>query len=104
MNTPAVNPIIGMLPMFIRTLALIAKDPDLGVKGAAVSSALTFTATAIERGFEARAAMHELNNLLQEVVAQGGEIDPQIWHDFKARHDAAEAIFNPPAVTDGKSE
>lgn len=95
-NTPSINPIVGMLPAFLRSLALVAKDPALGYRGAAVNSALTFTATAIERGVEAQAAFKELADYVKTLADAGKEPDKAAWFDFKARHDAAEMLFNPP--------
>lgn len=96
-NTPTVNPIFELLPAFLRALATVARDPALGPRGEAVTSALAFTATAIERGAEAKAEFTEFASLIHDLASKGDPISLQIWHDFKARGDAAESIFNPPA-------
>ncbi len=95
-NTPSINPVVPLLPGFLRALALVAKDPALGYRGAAVNSALNFTATAIERGVEAQAAFKELADYVKVLADTGKEPDKAAWFDFKARHDAAEMLFNPP--------
>lgn len=96
-DAPTPNPIVTLLPAFLRALATVAKDPALGYRGAAVTSALAFTATAIERGAEAKAEFDELSKLVHDLAASGKEAEKQVWYDFKARGDAAESIFNPPA-------
>lgn len=94
MDTPPINPIIGLLPAFLRALAVVAKGPALGPKVEAVSSTLAFTATAIERGFEARAEFEELAALVQSLAEADKPSNLQTWFDFKARSDAAQAVFD----------
>lgn len=95
-DTPTINPIVPLLPAFLRALAQVARDPALGYRGAAVNSALNFTATAIERGVEAKAAFDELADYVKTLAETGTEPPKQVWFDLKARHDAAEMIYNPP--------
>jgi hypothetical protein len=96
MDTPTPNPVVSLLPAFIRALAVIAKDPSLGYRGAAINASLNFAATAVERGVEARNEFKELHDLIQS-LAVGEDPPREVWHDFKARADAAEMLFNPPA-------
>lgn len=89
------NLLLALLPTFLRSLAAISKDPALGYRGSAITSALTFGATAIERGAEARASLQEITDYLAS-LAKGEEPSKQVWYDLKARNDAAEMLFNPP--------
>lgn len=95
-NTPTVNPIVPLVPGLLRSLAIVGGDPALGYRGAAITSALVFIATAIERGVEARNEFDELNTLIEELAKSDKEPEKQTWYDFKARADAAESLFNPP--------
>lgn len=104
MNTPSVNPILALLPGFLRAASIISGDPALGYRGAAITSYLRFAATAVERGAEAKAAFEELTQEVQRMADAGIEPTKPEWYDLKARADAAEMIFNPPEVVEEKQE
>ena len=88
------NPaILTLLPAFLRSLGVLARQVEDGAKGAAIGSAADFAATAIERGSEAYNELKELTDYISSLAA-GEEPSLETWHDFKARNDAAQMIFN----------
>lgn len=87
------NPaILSLLPAFLRSVGLLARQAENGVKGAAIGSAVDFAATALERGSEAFVEMQELTSYLSSLAA-GEEPSMEVWHDFKARNDAAQMVL-----------
>jgi cephalosporin-C deacetylase-like acetyl esterase len=101
-DTSTMNPIVPLMPAFLRALGMISQDPALGYRGASIGAALAFAASALERGVEAQAEFAELTDYIRKLVETDLPPAREVWEDFKARHDAAEMIFNPVKSTDGK--
>lgn len=88
--------IIQLVGILVGQLAIIAKDPALGYRGAAITEALALLGTIIAKGEEARAELEALAAQIAEMVALDREPTKPEWSDFRERSKAAHLILNPP--------
>lgn len=83
--------------LLVGQLALIAKDPALGYRGAAIVEALGLLGTILAKGEAARAELELLAAQIQAMVAEGREPTKDEWAGLRDRSREAHLILNPPA-------
>lgn len=89
MNVQLVSTLVGQL-------ALIAKDPALGYRGAAVVETLSLLSTIVAKGDEARAELEALAAHVANMVALDREPTKDEWYSLRDRSKASHLILNPP--------
>ncbi len=88
-----------IVALFLRSLSAISKDPALGYRGAAITSALDLGATALEAGAAGAQALSDLTEQVARMAAEGREPRKDEWQSLRDRSDAAHKILNPPEET-----
>lgn len=83
--------------LLVGQLALIAKDPALGYRGAALVEALGLLGTILVKGEAARAELELLAAQIQAMVSEGREPTKAEWAGLRDRSREAHLILNPPA-------
>lgn len=89
----------NLIALLLRSLSIISRDPALGYRGAAVTSALDLAAVALEKGVEGAASLKALTEQVKQMVLEGREPTKDEWYSLKSKSDAAHAILNPPENT-----
>lgn len=87
--------LVGIL---VSQLALIARDPALGYRGAALTEALALLGTVLSKGEAARAELEVLAAQVAEMAELDREPTKEEWYGFRERSKAAHLILNPPPV------
>lgn len=80
---------LELIITFLRSLSMIAGDPSLGAKGAAIRSLLDLAAVSLERGSEGATQLKALVAQIETMVAEGREPTAEEWNELKNRSDAA---------------
>lgn len=98
--TPAaINESLPKIAGIARTLATVALDPALGVRGIAISRALNLLATGIEAKGNIDASLEDLDTHVKTMVKEENRApDLQEWSDLHARSDAAHAAIQGAAI------
>lgn len=87
---------VQLVGILVGQLALIARDPALGYRGAALTEALALLGTILSKGEEARAELEILAAQVAEMVALDREPTKPEWYGFRDQSRAAHLILNPP--------
>jgi hypothetical protein len=87
---------VQLVGVLVGQLALIAKDPALGYRGAAITEALALLGTILSKGEEARADLEALAAHIAEMAATDREPTKEEWGGLRDRSKAAHLILNPP--------
>lgn len=87
---------VQLVGILIAQLALIARDPALGYRGAALTEALALLGTILAKGEEARADLEVLAAQIAEMVSLGREPTKGEWATLRERSKAAHLLLNPP--------
>lgn len=87
---------LQLVGILVGQLALIAKDPALGYRGAALTEALALLGTILSKGTEARAELEVLAAQVAEMAALDREPTKSEWGSLRDRSKAAHLILNPP--------
>ncbi len=88
--------IVQLVGILVGQLALIARDPALGYRGAALTEALALLGTILAKGEEARAELEALAAQISEMAATDREPSKDEWAGLRDRSKAAHLILNPP--------
>lgn len=88
--------VIQLVGILVGQLALIARDPALGYRGAALTEALGLLGTLLAKGEEARAELEVLAAQIAEMAALDREPTKEEWSGLRDRSKAAHLILNPP--------
>lgn len=80
----------------VSQLAIIARDPALGYRGAALIEVLGFLGTILGKGEAARAELEALAAQVAEMAAMDREPNKEEWGSLRERSKAAHLILNPP--------
>lgn len=84
---------IGLVGGILETLAVIASAPEWGKRGAAVSSIIGITATALKTGQDSVYALQYLKNRVDELARANLPPTEDDWLTLKARSDGAHDIL-----------
>lgn len=79
----------------LRSLATVAGDPALGLRGNSIASALQLIALAIEAGSNGKEELEKLQLQVAEMVSNRREPTKDEWAELKARSDAAHDALKP---------
>lgn len=85
-----------LVSILVGQLALIARDPALGYRGAALIEALGLLSTILTKGEEARAELEALAAQVAEMAALDREPTKPEWNSLRDRSKTAHLILNPP--------
>lgn len=88
--------IAQLVGILVGQLALIARDPALGYRGAALTESLILLSTLLAKGEEARADLEALAAQIAEMAALDREPTKEEWSGLRDRSKAAHLILNPP--------
>lgn len=95
---------LELLAVLVGQLAIIAQDPALGYRGAALTQALSLISKLMQQGDAARAELEALAARVQEMVAEGREPTKEEWQSLrdiaKKNHD----ILCPPPPEEASEE
>ena len=92
--------LIGVL---LAQLALIARDPALGVKGAAITEALALIGSLIEKGEQARAELEALAAHVRAMAEADRPPNLEEWGGLRDLSRQYHEELNPP-IADEKTE
>ena len=87
---------VQLVGVLVGQLALIARDPALGYRGAALVETLGLLGTILAKGESARAELEALAAQVAEMAATDREPTKEEWGSLKERSKAAHLILNPP--------
>lgn len=87
---------VQLVSILVGQLALIARDPALGYRGAALIETLGLLGTILAKGEEARAELEVLAAQVAEMAALDREPTKDEWGGLRDRSKAAHLILNPP--------
>lgn len=90
--------------LLVGQLALIARDPALGYRGAALVEALGLLGTILAKGEAARAELEALGAQIQAMAAEGREPTKEEWAVLRNRSREAHLILNPPPPEEDPAE
>jgi hypothetical protein len=88
--------ILQLVSILVGQLAIIAKDPALGYRGAAITEALALLGTVLAKGEAARAELEALAAQIAEMVALDREPTKDEWTSLRSRSRVAHDTLNPP--------
>lgn len=86
---------IQLIATLIGQLAIIAADPALGYRGAALLQILSLISTAISLGDEARDALETLQARIQLMVDSNREPTKDEWAELRALAKFQHDLLNP---------
>lgn len=87
---------LQLVAILLGQMALIARDPALGYRGAAITEALALLGTILVKGEAARAELEALASHIQMLVDQDREPTKDEWTNFRALSKRYHEILNPP--------
>lgn len=85
-----------ILAAILRNVAVVAADPALGYRGAAIIAVLQLVSVAIEAGVNGHEELTKLQAQIEDMVLQGREPTKAEWAELKLRSQAAHDVLNPP--------
>lgn len=85
--------LLGLLSLLVRSLSVITRDPDLGVRGESIGKVLDLAAVAIERGDAGAEGLRELVERVKEMADAQRAPTIEEWSALRARSDAAHAVL-----------
>jgi len=86
---------VQLAGILVGQLALIARDPALGYRGAAITEALALLGTILSKGESARSELEVLAAQIAEMAAMDREPSKDEWYDLRDRSKDAHLILNP---------
>lgn len=89
---------LQLLATLLGQLAIIASDPALGYRGAALLQILNLISTAITIGDEARSALESLQAKVQLMVEANREPTKDEWAELRALAKFNHELLVPPIV------
>lgn len=103
MSTPTPVSGLQLIGIVVSQLGLIARDPALGYRGAALTEALALLGTIIAKGDAARAELEALAAQVQSMVEHGKEPDKEEFGVLRALSKQHHEVLNPPPPEEAES-
>lgn len=87
---------VQLAALLVGQLGLIARDPALGYRGAALVESLGLLGTILAKGEEARAELEALAAQVMQMVSEGREPTKAEYSVLREKSREAHEILNPP--------
>lgn len=86
---------VALIGTVVGQLGIIAADPALGYRGAAITSALTLLSSIIVKGDEAKTELQDLSDKVAAMVVEGREPTKAELYELRDLSAAHHAVLNP---------